>query len=206
MIEDGLNLLYPTPLYKTTMELDFCEEMTNWYLTSEGIHDDLHDDYELVRNNIFMREDPVVDRFKGIVTKKFREFFDVYLQEDMDDYEHYYIGWINRSTGYGSMPTHNHSGAHFVSVFYIHSDPDSTGNIVLQDPRFNANRGFLPKHQSMFSNIEYTPKTGDVLIFPAFLYHYVKPNNSGLRISCPVDVYIKDKKWFDSIESSLKGS
>lgn len=206
MLEDGLNLLYPTPLYKTTMDLDFCEEMTNWYLTSEGVHDDLHDDYELVRNNIFMREDPVIDRFKGIVTKKFHEFFDVYLQEDMDEYEHYYIGWINRSTGYGSMPTHNHSGAHFVSVFYIHSDPESTGNIVLQDPRFNANRGFLPKHQSMFSNIEYTPRTGDVIIFPAFLYHYVKPNNCGLRISCPVDVYIKDKKWFNSIESSLKGS
>jgi hypothetical protein len=205
-IKDGLNLLYPTPFYKTTMSQELCQDMVDWYMTTDGVHADIHDEYELVRNNIFLRNDDIINTFKECVTEKFEEFFKNALDDDMSQYERYYVGWINRSTGYGSMPTHNHSGSHFVSVFYLYSDPKDTGNIVLQDPRFNANRGYLPNHQKHFANIELTPKTGDVIIFPAYLYHYVKPSNSNLRIACPVDVYIKDKVWFNNIEKSLKGN
>lgn len=205
-IENGLNLLYPTPLYKTTMDEELRQEMVDWYMTTPDVHSELHDDYELVRNNIFIREDEIISRFKNHVNKKFQEFFEHALGDNMDGYEHYYVGWITRSSGYGSMPTHNHSGAHFVSVFYLYSDANDTSNIVLQDPRFNANRGYLPKHQEYFANIEFTPSSGDVIIFPAYLYHYVKPSNSSLRIACPVDVYIKDKVWFSNIEKSLRGN
>lgn len=206
MIEEGVNLLYPTPLYKGTFSKELCQDMVDWYMSNDGLHDDSHDEYELVRNNIFLRDDPLIRRLKNCVTSKFEEYFSAVLDDPMENYEYYYVGWLTRSSGYGSMATHNHSGAHYVSVFYLYSDEESTSNLVIQDPRFNANRGFLPKHQKYFSNIEFTPKTGDFVIFPAYLYHYVKPAMQGMRIACPVDVYIKDKVWFDDIEKTLKGN
>jgi hypothetical protein len=197
-MDNGLNLLYPTPVYKTHMTQSQCDELLNWYLcNADRVHDDNHDDYELVRNNIFINGDEEISNFKTVVNEKFSEFFKIALNDDINKYTTNYIGWFVRTIDSGFMAPHNHSGAHFVSVFYIYSDEMCGGDIVLQDPRVNANRGYLPKHLEGFQDIRYSPKTGDVLIFPAYLYHYVKPNTCKMRIAVPVDLYVADHDKFN---------
>ena len=88
------------------------------------------------------------------------------------------------------MPKHNHSGSHLSAVFYLLCEEKNGGNIVLHDPRTNANRGYIDEFQSMFEKIKFTPSSGDVLIFPSFLYHNVETFNGKMRLAMPVDLTI----------------
>ena len=91
------------------------------------------------------------------------------------------------------MPKHNHSGSHLSAVFYLLCEEKNGGNIVLHDPRTNANRGYVDDFQSMFDKVRFTPSSGDVLIFPSFLYHNVETFNGKMRLAMPVDLTIY--KW-----------
>ena len=72
-------------------------------------------------------------------------------------------------------------------------EQDQGGELVIHDPRVNANRGFdLNKFKHFFSPIEHTPSTGDVLIMPGYVYHSVRQFHSSLRMAVPVDIFIKD--------------
>ena len=42
----------------------------------------------------------------------------------------------------------------------------------------------------MFEKIKFAPSSGDVLIFPSFLYHNVETFNGKMRLAMPVDLTI----------------
>jgi hypothetical protein len=137
----------------------------------------------------------------GIFLNQFKEeivipAFEKYLREAHDsslsEYKRYNLkSWITGS-GHGyNMLYHNHSGAAFSAVFYLLAeDAQKGGDIVFSDPRHNANRGYDSKLKTEFENVFHTPSTGDIVIFPSFLYHYVNPYYSNLRIAMPVDLFL----------------
>jgi hypothetical protein len=89
------------------------------------------------------------------------------------------------------MPLHNHSGSYLSAVFYLLCEEnDKGGEIVLQDPRFNANRGYKEEYNNWFNNEIMTPKTGQFIIFPSFLYHTVKTFYGKIRLAMPVDLIL----------------
>ena len=89
------------------------------------------------------------------------------------------------------MQIHNHSGAHLSGVFYILSEEQGAGgDLVLHDPRSNANRGYDEHFNPMFARNSVIPETGDFMIFPSFTYHHVNPYFSQMRICVPVDLYL----------------
>lgn len=88
--------------------------------------------------------------------------------------------WANvlRDGGYNKV--HNHPGAVWSAVYYVASgDPDpqppGNGNFEFMDPRpgnIHGGKEVLP------------PETGQMIMFPAWLYHYVNPyRGRGERIS-----------------------
>lgn len=99
--------------------------------------------------------------------------------------------WIAGSrTGY-MIPTHNHAGASISAVFYLMAEEKKLGGeIILIDPRFNANRGYLPEFDSLFSNTTFLPSSGKYLMFPSFLYHNTIPFTGNLRLAMPVDLFL----------------
>ena len=128
--------------------------------------------------------------------EKVYTLFDEYLKrtigQKITDWKQYEMkGWI---TGHGkdySMTIHNHSGAHLSGVFYVLAeDMSAGGDLVLSDPRSNANRGYDEYFDVMFQREHHTPETGDYMIFPSFTYHHVNPYYSSLRICIPVDLYL----------------
>lgn len=90
-------------------------------------------------------------------------------------------GWavVNRAGDY-NVP-HNHTPNLISGAFYIHVPEEMRGGeIVFLDPRLNLNasvsrtlheRGQLPPWNK--PSLAHAPVTGDLLLFPAWLMHYV---------------------------------
>jgi len=142
--------------------------------------------------NILDDKSAVMSAFNSTVKSAFNDYLKSTIDCSIEDWDNYKLkGWI---TGHGkdySMTIHNHSGAHLSGVFYILAeDQNSGGDLVLHDPRSNANRGYDEYFNAMFNRHHHQPETGDFLIFPSFAYHHVNPYYSELRICVPVDLYL----------------
>jgi len=184
MIVKGLNPTFSTPVYRTNITEDLTG-ITQHLLTEYG--DANKKSANVSGDNIF--DDPILNKFKeDHVIPRFRQFCSPYLELYEKDYD--IRGWL---TGYGTnyaMPKHNHSGSHVSAVFYLLCENNHGGDIILHDPRTNANRGYIPEFSKMFDPIRFTPQTGDVLMFPSFLYHNVETFRGKIRLALPVDLTI----------------
>jgi hypothetical protein len=101
--------------------------------------------------------------------------------------------WIPYPNDPYYMPYHNHKGSSISAVFYpFFIEQNIGGEIVLHDPRSNANRGYIKNFSKLFEPVSITPSTGDVLIFPSFLYHHVNPYKSSNRMAIAVDYFFID--------------
>ena len=84
--------------------------------------------------------------------------------------------WLCGSGPNYTMRSHNHANSVVSFVFYFQAEEG--GDLILHDPRTNANRGYRAEFQEAFGlkDIEWTPKSGDIVMFPSFLYHSVLKN------------------------------
>lgn len=94
--------------------------------------------------------------------------------------------WMNVANAGDWQEFHAHNANVFSAVYYV-SAPAGSGRIVFEDPKepdmfpLKSIRG---KNQLSFSRINYTPKTGMLLIFRSYLRHLVEPGtNTEPRIS-----------------------
>ena len=190
MLKNGINNLWPTPVYKAKINNALCDKMLNFILQQENDFQE----YANGRKNLFYVDDPSIQEFRQEVVKIFSEYFDKALGKNLEEFNTSYKAWATGKPGTYSMATHNHSGSPFVSVFYIYAEEkDLGGELVLNDPRSNANRGYTEDFQEPFRALKYKPVTGDVLVFPGYLYHAVNPFMSNLRIAVPVDLFLDGK-------------
>ena len=181
----GLNQAWSTPIYKASLSVAECEKILDEILLVEDVHDPLGD----AKSNLLDNSPSLKIAAESLFNNFFEEAYDVSLNEL--DYD--FRGWLTGSSGGYSMDLHNHTGAQFVSVFYLMSqEQDAGGDLVIEDPRFNANRGYNGIFQEQFNAIEHLPETGDVLIFPGYAYHFVRTYHSKLRIAAPVDIFIRN--------------
>lgn len=165
MLNLGTNNLYSTPIYLDNFVVK--QEYVDSAMLKE-IHSDLN---ELVLG-----------------------FFDKYIQsilpnEDINSWKYKMESWIN-TFHLNEMEYHTHNGASLSAVVYVLNEAEG-GEITFYDPRSFAARGYDMKFRPLFDPISYKPKAGDIVIFPSFLYHSVKPTK-GLRISIPFDLFLFD--------------
>lgn len=81
---------------------------------------------------------------------------------------------------------HNH-GSMITGILYLDVPG---GDVIFYDPRTNANRGMgvLAKTPNMAS-IKLSPKAGDLVMFPSYVYHVGTPNMAQRsRLLMPFDV------------------
>lgn len=136
---------------------------------------------------------PEVDQW---ITQEVYPAFDSYLKAIIDrsiaDFSGYkFRAWLTGTEGNYHLIRHNHSGSTISGTFYLLcEDSTSGGDLMLCDPRINANRGYSEVWQKEFDYTKIEPKTGDIYIFPSFLYHYVMPYAGRLRLCVPIDLYL----------------
>ena len=97
--------------------------------------------------------------------------------------------WANINYPGNYNRPHLHPNALFSGVYWIKAPPQS-GNFMVYDPRTGVqvtmpsrkNEKNLPSE--LWREVHYEPKAGTCLMFPAWLWHEVKPNESNdIRIS-----------------------
>lgn len=94
--------------------------------------------------------------------------------------------WININPKYSFHGDHIHPRAHFSGVFYVQCPKDS-GDILFKDPR-EVRLMFPPYYaeraETNADTLQFPPKEGGLIIFPAWLNHSVSQNVSeGDRVS-----------------------
>ena len=96
--------------------------------------------------------------------------------------------WANINPKEGSNQPHIHPNSLFSGVYYVKSNPQA-GRLKIYDPRPGIQmvmpvrkEGQPPKHLWRDANLD--PIPGRIIMFPAWLWHSVEPNQSNdLRIS-----------------------
>ena len=96
--------------------------------------------------------------------------------------------WANINYPGGYNRPHLHPNALFSGVYWIKA-PEKSGNLMLYEPRPgaqctmpNRKEGKLPPE--LWREIHYKPQAGVAIMFPSWLWHEVKPNESNdTRIS-----------------------
>jgi uncharacterized protein (TIGR02466 family) len=101
--------------------------------------------------------------------------------------------WANVSTsGAFNMP-HIHGGSYWSAVYYVRAGEGEGGQLVLHDPRMPGLRMHAPglrfKDAGPDVRAEIQPKSGMIILFPAWLQHSVEPwQGEGHRISVAMNI------------------
>ncbi len=167
-------------------------------LRQEAAHRGLTTDY--VHQNLFASEDPAISWLMQCIHKS------------ATDYCHragmtYAIDWtlqgwanVNRRGDYHDPHNHPHaylSGTYYVRVPRTPSLPDNRadvrpGCITFYDPRGSVNMTAIRDDPQIESELTIAPRAGMMLLWPAFMLHYVHPNLSDeLRISVSFNLLLK---------------
>ena len=125
----------------------------------------------------------------NVLTKELIDMqFEIYKKELLDFKPVLGNMWANINyPGCFNRP-HLHPNSLFSGVYWIKTPPNS-GNLMLYDPRPgthttlpNRKEGKLPPQ--LWREVHYEPVAGRIIMFPAWLWHEVKPNESNdTRIS-----------------------
>tara|TARA_Y100001970_G_scaffold272512_1_gene369315 strand:- start:75 stop:680 length:606 start_codon:yes stop_codon:yes gene_type:complete len=192
---------FPTPVFHYTLENyeEFNSDLVNYILNIKNQNKD-----GITKSNQGGWHSPNFDLKNDKSAKKFVSVFDKYVEKTIKE-----IGWnydssraiieamwsiINKKGSFNIQ--HNHPNAFLSSAYYV-KFPKNSGNIKFFDPREQKNIRYpkIKKFTEMSAPIvEVGPKEGDLLIFPAYLYHSVSENLSEKdRIIVSFNVDIKYK-------------
>jgi len=132
---------------------------------------------------------PFFDQKNDNIPKKFAKIFEEFYKKVIINE----MGWkydsnkvkieamwsiINKKGSFNIQ--HNHPNAYLSSAYYVRH-PEKSGSIKFFDPREQKNIRYPKiKNYTDISAVitEITPKEGDLLIFPSYLYHSVGENLS----------------------------
>ena len=96
--------------------------------------------------------------------------------------------WANINYPGNANRPHLHPNSLFSGVYWVKA-PEKSGNLMLYEPRPGVhttmpNRKEVKLPPELWREIHYTPRAGTIVMFPAWLWHEVKPNESNdIRIS-----------------------
>lgn len=101
--------------------------------------------------------------------------------------------WANVNNPGGFNMPHIHGGTYWSAVYYVRAGEGEGGQLVLHDPRMPALRMHAPglrfKDAGPDVRTEIEPKSGLMVLFPAWLLHSVEPwQGEGHRISVAMNI------------------
>lgn len=179
--------------------------MINEYWATHVLHDNINDEnYVLEIYNWLMQNygsstwpsnHTDIDLFDEDHTEEILQPLKHYIQQQVKAFSLKAFGTSDNlrvkchATNHSSIVMHEHSGAVISGVFYLHIP---NGELRLFDPRMNAERGYPGKYKNYFEPMFVTPKSGDIVMFPSFVWHDVRTENPQQRIIMPFDVYVDE--------------
>jgi uncharacterized protein (TIGR02466 family) len=197
--------LFPTTVFK------------NFYPHTDKIKKDLFSKLEIIfreaetNNNAFMRDGTLCSyNSNSYLHKDFPEETKdvIYFVEDTarqywkkckyhNELNPYVFQmWANSTPRGGWIHSHLHGNMPFTAVLYIDASPDQ-GNLILENPMDT-----ILMNQPISPDVEYPMckeievSSGDLIMFPGYLKHRVKPNNTDRqRLILGFNIGCKGKYW-----------
>ena len=176
---------FPTIIYGKDVKLDnqlFANEIVAWSKKDPGVQKTNRNGWH---SKTDMHNIPV---FKPLVDELFVMMQDIWKEEWLDREPVLGNMWANINPPGGYNAPHIHPNSLFSGVYYV-KVPKKSGELVCNDPRPGIQttmpmriKGKPPKHLWRECRIE--PVENRVIMFPAWLWHCVEPNQSNdIRIS-----------------------
>ena len=182
MIKEGF---FPTLIYAEDFKLntdELAQNIINWSNQDKGVKKTNVNGWHSETN---MHEKP---EYKLLVDELFKMVHQVFQEEFLDREAKLGNMWANINYQGGYNKPHVHPNALFSGVYYIKTPPNS-GRLICQDPRPGIQTCMptrkkveIPKY--LWRDVHIEPQENRAIMFPAWLWHSVEPNESNdIRIS-----------------------
>ena len=176
---------FPTSIFGKDIKLDndkLAQDIVNWSNQDKGLQ---KTNYKGWHSTTDMASKP---EYQLLVNELITMCKDMFKEEWLDREPVLGNMWANINPKEGMNQSHIHSNSLFSGVYYVKSNPQA-GKLKIYDPRPGAQivmparvKGQPPKHLWREANLD--PFPGRIIMFPAWLWHSVEPNQSSdLRIS-----------------------
>lgn len=199
--ENGFRLLWPVLFLQRTLPGYEAAnlELERLILAQDARHESMTTDY--LSSNLLSRDNPAVDWLKQCIHKS---AVDYCRQAGMDYSVNWSLnGWgnVNRLGDYHDPHNHPHaylSGTYYVRVpaerALLHSRADVRPScITFYDPRGAVNMNAIKDDPQVEPEFTVAPTPGTILLWPAFIMHFVHPNLSEqARISISFNLMVKN--------------
>ena len=159
---------------------------------------------DLLSGNLLTVENPAIAWLRGCIN---RTIIDYLRQAGLDYPVNWTLqGWANVNRRGDYHDPHNHPHAYLSGTYYVavprvgqplpDNRPDARpGAISFYDPRGFANMTAIRGDRQIEAEFTHRPEAGDILLWPAFLMHFVHPNLSDeQRLSISFNATLK---WSD---------
>ena len=182
MIKEGF---FPTLIYADDFKLntnDLAQNIINWAKEDKG----------LTKTNVngwhSTTDMQNKSEYKPLVDELFKMVHKVFEEECLDKQPVLGNMWANINPSGGYNKPHVHPNSLFSGVYYVKTPPNC-GRLICQDPRPGI-QTVMPTRKSveipkyLWRDVHLQPQENRVVIFPAWLWHSVEPNQSkDIRIS-----------------------
>ena len=180
---------FPTPVY--IRELPNAVEL-NQYLEQQIIKWSQADNKGLKKTNVngwhSTTDMNLKEEYHVLTRELFAMQYEIFKKEFLKPKPVLGNMWANINYPGGYNRPHIHPNSVFSGVYWIKT-PIKSGDLLLYDPRPgiqtvmpNRKEGLLPSH--LWRDIRYQPRAGTIIMFPAWLWHEVRTNESNdTRIS-----------------------
>ena len=176
MIKEGF---FPTLIYAEDLKLDtnqMAQNIIQWSKEDPGVTKTNVKGWHSETN---MQEKP---EYKPLVDELFKMVHQVFEEEWLDKKPVLGNMWANINPPGGYNLPHVHPNALFSGVYYVKT-PLNSGRLICNDPRPGIQtcmptrkKGEPPKH--LWREVHLQPQENRAIIFPAWLWHTVEPNQS----------------------------
>ena len=182
MIKEGF---FPTIIYADDFKLntnDLAQNIINWAKEDKG----------LTKTNVngwhSTTDMQNKSEYKPLVDELFKMVHKVFEEECLDKQPVLGNMWANINPSGGYNKPHVHPNSLFSGVYYVKTPPNC-GRLICQDPRPGI-QTVMPTRKSveipkyLWRDVHLQPQENRVVMFPAWLWHSVEPNQSkDIRIS-----------------------
>jgi len=176
---------FPTTVYGKDIQLDnnaLAQHIINWSQQDQGVKKTNMNGWHSTTDMHLKQE------YQPLVNELYKMQHEIYQEEWLDRKPMLGNMWANINYSGGYNRPHVHPNCLFSGVYYVKTQPQC-GELVVNDPRPGIQTmmptrksGQPPKHLWREAHLE--PVTGRLIMFPAWLWHCVEPNQSNdMRIS-----------------------
>ena len=176
---------FPTVFYGKDIQLnnqELAQHIINWSNQDQGLKKTNVNGWH---SQTDMHTKP---EYKSLLDELFIFIQEIWKEEWLDKQPVLGNMWANINYQGGYNKPHVHPNTLFSGVYYVKTSPNC-GKLVCNDPRPGIQtmmpariKGKPPKH--LWREVHLDPIEGRIIIFPAWLWHAVEPNESNdIRIS-----------------------